>query len=149
MRRSYIGSFLSVHTLAKHSRLESDTVCHNLEGEKPARLTTSGCVSDCDYDNDTFTVSILQSLTDMPRPTPLTIRTAVALPLYFSYAARQLPYVGTVVMFSAELVVVDRGIAVVENEDYTSFHAEGKRDSTCKKTSHVKPYQLVIQHRLA
>lgn len=88
-----------------------DAESRDLQSERPARLTTSGIVRAVDDINDSFTVSISQSLYGLTDAFPLDVRTQ----------CNDLPVVGSVVMFNGEFVGMDNGVAVTEDDECTPF----------------------------
>jgi hypothetical protein len=53
---------------------------------------------------------------------PVTICALIGLPLPTTYTSHELPSVDTVVVFTAQMVGVEDGVAVVENENHSSFY---------------------------
>jgi hypothetical protein len=105
-------------------RLHVDTVWHDLQSEKPTRLTASGYVNDRDEDNETFHISIFQTISAITDLSPMNIKTKIELWGPPPFPSPHIPYIGSVVMFTALLVNVENGVVIVMDEDHSPFQQE-------------------------
>lgn len=93
----------------------------NLQTERPAKLTMTGVVSSVDPDTDSFTVSMLQTLDNTAHRYPFVVRVMVHVTASRSFPTVALPHVNSVTVFTARLVAVEKGVAIVADEMHPFF----------------------------
>jgi hypothetical protein len=94
-------------------------------------IATSGQVCETDEQEDTFTVSIRVSMTqniyNLAHPSPLIICATLTHSDSYLNAFQFLPPLNSIVMFSAQVVNMQHGVAIVIDDNHSYFIS--KRDT--------------------